>query len=242
VGGTLNNCLLQGNTAGYGGGAEGATLNNCLLIANNAYFRGSDAIGTLNNCTVVGGGFGGTAGGGSSGLENSKLTNCILKVIVSYTNCTFSYCCVSPLPPGPGNIASDPQFVDAANGNYHLSATSPCLNAGTNAFAPGTTDLDGNPRILNSVVDMGAYETLLPPVSFSLAGNRQLIGGAFQLSFSNVSGLGFTVFGSTNVALPSNLWSNLGPAVETPPASGNYQFTDPQATNKATRFYRVRSP
>ena len=55
----------------------------------------------------------------------------------------------------------DPQFVDAAAGNYRLQATSPCLDAGNNAVVSGTTDLDGNPRIAFGGVDLGAYEAQL---------------------------------------------------------------------------------
>ena len=42
-----------------------------------------------------------------------------------------------------------------------MQTNSPCLDAGDNAFVQGATDLDGNPRILNGVVDMGAYEIQL---------------------------------------------------------------------------------
>jgi hypothetical protein len=52
----------------------------------------------------------------------------------------------------------------------------------------------------------------------------------------------YTVLASTNVALPVSAWSNLGLAVETPPGSGQFQFTDSQATNHARRFYRVHLP
>ncbi|MGH7953347.1 MAG: hypothetical protein ACREFE_15745 [Limisphaerales bacterium] len=45
-----------------------------------------------------------------------------------------------------------------------------------------------------------------------------------------------------NVAAPLNTWSNLGPATETPPGSGQFQFTDHQTPNYPQRFYRVQSP
>lgn len=53
----------------------------------------------------------------------------------------------------------DPLFVSAQQGNYTLSNSSPCLNAGTNQ-APHlpNIDLSGNPRIMGNFVDMGAYE------------------------------------------------------------------------------------
>ncbi|MEA2095484.1 MAG: T9SS type A sorting domain-containing protein, partial [Candidatus Cloacimonadota bacterium] len=49
---------------------------------------------------------------------------------------------------GVGNIDSDPLFVAPANGNYHLSADSPCIDAGdpTSPFDPDST-----------IADMGAY-------------------------------------------------------------------------------------
>jgi hypothetical protein len=58
-----------------------------------------------------------------------------------------------------GNIDMAPAFADAANGDYHLTAGSLCVNAGTNtAPALPATDLDGDPRIAGGRVDMGAYE------------------------------------------------------------------------------------
>ena len=54
-GGTLNNCVLSGNTAKYGGGAYGGTLNNCTLTGNMADEYGGGASDcVLNNCTLTG--------------------------------------------------------------------------------------------------------------------------------------------------------------------------------------------
>jgi len=87
--------------------------------------------------------------------------------------------------------------------------------------------------------------TTAPPAAnpFTLSGSEPLgVGGkgSFQLRFTNISGLSFTVLTSTNLQLPLSNWSVLGTPVETPP--GQYQFTDPQSTNHPQSFYRVRSP
>jgi hypothetical protein len=79
-------------------------------------------------------------------------------------------------------------------------------------------------------------------VNFILSGSIQASGGAFQLAFTNLSGLSVTVLGSTNLALPLTNWTVLGSALESPAGSGNYQFTDLHAATKPGQFYRVRSP
>ena len=112
---------------------------------------------------------------------------------------------------------------------------------------PGiTTDQRGFPRPSGPFADIGAVEFQVsvivatnPPV---LTGLTVLGNGTFQFGFTNLTGASFTVFASTSVALPFNLWSNLGPAAETPAASGQFQFTNPDATNHTKRYYRVRSP
>jgi hypothetical protein len=80
----------------------------------------------------------------------------------------------------------------------------------------------------------------LAPTPPYLTGVTMLNNGAFQLAFSNSIGAPFTVLGSTELGLPLSNWSVLGPATEILP--GQFLFTDPQATNSAQGFYRVRSP
>ncbi len=106
-----------------------------------------------------------------------------VKANVEGTN-TIRYSCVEALlapipgedPPDPadfpGSIDADPLFVDLAGGDLHLSAGSPCVDAGENAAVPAglSTDLEGQPRFQDDpaapdvgagtapLVDMGALE------------------------------------------------------------------------------------
>ena len=66
--------------------------------------------------------------------------------------------------------------------------------------------------------------------------------GTFQFAFTNLTGATFTVVASTNVALPLNSGSDVGPAAELPPGSVQFQFSDPAATNHVQQFDRVSSP
>jgi len=81
----------------------------------------------------------------------------------NYYSGTLLYSCAYPLASGAGNISNDPIFVSAGSKNWRLMAGSPCINAGTNVYAPLPWDLDGNPRIFGTTVDLGAYECLPEP-------------------------------------------------------------------------------
>jgi hypothetical protein len=81
--------------------------------------------------------------------------------------------------------------------------------------------------------------TTLPAIQPELGGLAYGSLG-FRFTFTYSAGASFTAWGTTNVALPLSQWSNLGPVVVTVP--GQYQYTDPTATNGLQRFYRVTSP
>lgn len=60
-------------------------------------------------------------------------------------------------------LTENPSFVNAAGGDLRLGPGSPAIDKGNNDDVPEgiTTDLAGRPRIINGIVDMGAYETPL---------------------------------------------------------------------------------
>lgn len=78
------------------------------------------------------------------------------------------------------------------------------------------------------------------PMPIVLGQATRLGNGAFQFAFINAPGDAFTVLASTNASLPLASWNVLGSVTEI--SSGQYQFTDLQATNQPLCFYRVRSP
>jgi hypothetical protein len=67
---------------------------------------------------------------------------------------------------GNGNIDQTPSFVEHASGDYHLRLNSPCRNSGNDDYIPAwvTTDFEGDDRIREGAVDMGADE-LLPEIA-----------------------------------------------------------------------------
>ncbi len=165
-----------------GGGTYQSDLSNCSVRNNRATaesYSGASAkgggtfAGVNRNCTIVGNYAGAQApiasasGGGCNGSANY---NSIIyaNTSMAYPNTeaadnvaggSSSYSCAPGLSSGTGNITSDPQFVAAAAGNYRLATNSPCIDAGNNADVAETTDLDGDLRIVNGTVDMGAYES-----------------------------------------------------------------------------------
>lgn len=111
--------------------------------------------------------------------------------LISTTSCDLEACDLADLG---GNIYGvNPLFIDEAAGDLHLRACSPAINRGYNTsvvMASSMADLDGNIRIQEDTVDMGAYETL----SFSLdaIGNITHSSGATELDgaigVDNISG------------------------------------------------------
>ena len=162
--GTLNYCILTGNSAFFGGGMFGGTARQCVMAGNTAFGQGGgSSMGKLRNCTVAGNSAGIDGGGVDFGLA---VINCIVygnsaPTSPNYNAGDFSHSCTTPDPGGTGNTTNDPKFVDAAAGDYRLQAASPCIDAGDDSAVSWSEDLDGNQRMVYGAVDMGAYEAQL---------------------------------------------------------------------------------
>lgn len=126
--------------------------------------------------------------------------------------------------------------LDACGGNLSVGTNSNVNLAVSGTYSIGYSATDGYG---NSATNTRTVLVITPP---TLVGVTRLGDGTFQFSFTSLSGASFTVFASSNLTLPLAEWSNLGPALESPIGSGQFQFTEPQATNGPQRFYQISSP
>jgi len=248
---TVNRCTLEGNYAQYYAGgiyseAGAVTVNQSTFTRNTNNWKSGAAITinggvanvnqstvTENTATQVTSGVGGISGtvtiynsivAGNNGFGAPNFAGTITFTGVNRTN-------GSPLLAPLANYGGPTPTMPPLPG-------SPAIN-GCTSGTTFTTDQRGQPRIVGAFADIGAVEgvfhSTFPLVNFTKLGN-----GNVQFGFTNLGGLSYTVLASTNVAAPLNTWSNLGAAVEAPPST--FTFTDLQATNYPSRFYRVQGP
>jgi hypothetical protein len=88
--------------------------------------------------------------------------------------------------------------------------------------------------------DNKVYAFTMPVAPIILTHPTLPPGGAFQFGFTNVSGMSFTAYGTTNLVLAFTNWTRLGSVTEI--SSGQFQFTDSSGAANQERFYRVTSP
>lgn len=182
---TITNCLFVDNQApaynspvggwgGFGGAVVG--MSTAVLTVSGSTF--------VDNVAEDTGGLASNAGAADNTIFWGNSDNKGMIGTSQVTGPTVNHCCIENMlvgepgedPPDPANfpgcIDLDPQFADALAGNYRLSATSPCIDAGDNTGVPlgVLTDLEGRPRFLDdpntpdtgsgvgAIVDMGAFE------------------------------------------------------------------------------------
>jgi len=131
------------------------------------------------------------------------------------------------------------ELYDPATGNWSYTGSLSIERAShTATLLPNGRVLVAAGASTNSAELYEPTPSYLTPITNPVS----LADGSFQFSFSNPGGSSFHILASPNLTAPVNTWSNLGLATETPPGSGQFQFTDHQAMNYPKRFYRVSSP
>ena len=184
---TVTNCDFSGNSADYSGGGmynwwSSPLVTNCTFSGNSALNGNACACDSyelasnveMTNCILW--------DGGQEIWNNDGST-----ITVNYTDLQGGQAdCYDPYDAiewGLGNIDEDPYFVEPGywadandpniivepndpnavwiKGDYYLLPNSLCIDAGDPIYVaePNETDIDGNPRVINGRIDMGAYET-----------------------------------------------------------------------------------
>ncbi|MEM9821044.1 MAG: choice-of-anchor Q domain-containing protein [Bacteroidota bacterium] len=158
---------IIGNTVDRCSGVVNTNANSILF--GGIICKNSDAVVANNICTNNGCTYDSshgptdqyppTAGIAITGGSPSIAYNC------AYGNTSNQFLGTSG---GTGALTTDPQYIQSSSGNYQLSSSSPCIDAGTTSLIPlqNTTDIENLPRVIEDMVDMGAYET--QPVALPL--------------------------------------------------------------------------
>ncbi|MHC4738561.1 MAG: right-handed parallel beta-helix repeat-containing protein, partial [Planctomycetota bacterium] len=188
---TINKCIIMDEIYCYGGSSaviENNKISNSSgngvnissssgLIRNNwiydcsfgILFGNATAAVDVNNNTIV--------DNSSAGIKVAvgtapNITNCILwDNTDDLDGCSATYSCIEDCTDatGTGNICgdgNDPKFAGWMVEPYYLAYNSPCIDKGDpNGTYSGQTDIEGDNRVVDGRIDMGADEFIefLPP-------------------------------------------------------------------------------
>lgn len=173
---TLTNSIFTENSADCGGAIRMVkpmriqNLTNCTFSKNIATLTEGGGMWvaylkpvSVKNCVFW---------GNDANTSGDEIYN-LGSINSSFIDPNFSYCDIKDSngsgvdwddsigTDGGGNIDADPCFFDANANDFHLDTnSSPCFDAGDPNYEPedGETDIDGDDRVMNGRVDIGADE------------------------------------------------------------------------------------
>lgn len=249
---SVERCVFVGNSSSAGnggalyitgGGASGPLVRNCLLYSNHSAYNGGGVYGqgVLENCTIATNSSD-TAGGGVEGNWNLSTYNCIIFFNTAPTSPNYSAsgyfysCCTTPQVPdsrGTGNFKLNPGFANISINDFRLSPNSPCVNTGNNQdWMATSTDFLGNPRLVNGVVDRGAYES--PSGSSPVNGVTVNIDTGVELIWNSQAGVRYWIQASDDLS-NANSWQT----IDQQTGNGGEMSAMYSARNQSHRFYKI---
>lgn len=175
----LTNCTFGYNSAGYGGGLYSDSRD--IGIVNCIFWGNIDSTGVHEYAQID--------------ARSPDVTHCC--IYDGDPNDDYT-----PFGWEASNIDDDPLFVrypdDGGDGwgigdnddfgDLHLRGSSPCINAGVLPadYAPYSTDMDGQPRIIGFRIDIGADEaTPLVAISRPRGGEVWVSGSRHEIAWEN---------------------------------------------------------
>ncbi|PHN04767.1 hypothetical protein CRP01_19845 [Flavilitoribacter nigricans DSM 23189 = NBRC 102662] len=239
TGGTANsvsnieNCSFYGNTASVGGavylnasnnGDNSATIRNSIFWNSSAntdpiFHYSSAGAGALPNINI------------SFSLVDTDDCDNLIRDGAGSVDCSDLLFYTDP---------ETPVFNDPENGDYHLRAESPAVNAGSNALVNSSTDFEGQMRIQQSDVDLGAdeVEAVLPVdlVAFQVRAEGQQV----NLRWETATELNNDFFAIEHAGDGVHFKElERVPGFGTSQESHRYQFTDLHPVS-GNNYYRLR--
>ncbi|ELR98853.1 choice-of-anchor Q domain-containing protein [Gloeocapsa sp. PCC 73106] len=159
----INNLFLANEAGATGGGlylfrATGNVINN--TFSTNFSEEQGGAITAENGSTLELSNS--IVWGNTSEEQGEQIYNKQVQENFEDSTVDVSYTLVENGFDGDNNLDDNPQFIDPDNDNYRLESNSPAIDVGDNELVTLDIDLDGNTRVFNGIVDLGAYEFSLP--------------------------------------------------------------------------------